>query len=232
MPPGRRLQADRQLPEGATATDLVLTVTQMLRKKGVVDKFVEFYGAGSRSCRLADRATIANMAPEYGATMGFFPVDDETLDYLRLTGRDEELHRSGRARTPRSRGCSAPTTRRSRYSDTLELDLGTVEPALAGPKRPQDRVALPDVKQDTSTRSAARPMSRQRKRRKLPSRRRRRGAIESRRLGGDRRHHQLHQHLQPVGDARRRAAGEEGGGARPDGQAVGEDQPGARARRW
>ncbi len=135
------------LPEGATATDLVLTVTQMLRKRGVVDKFVEFYGPGCGMLTLPDRATIANMAPEYGATMGFFPVDDESLDYLRRTGRDPELialvdrycKEQGLFRTA--------DTPDPIFTDTLELDLDTVQPSMAGPKRPQDRVLLRDMKQ-------------------------------------------------------------------------------------
>jgi aconitate hydratase len=135
-------QLSGKLREGATATDLVLTVTQMLRARGVVEKFVEFFGDGLRGLSLPDRATLANMAPEYGATMGFFPVDEVTLDYLRLTGRDEEhirlveayLREQGLFRTD-----DAPTPR---YSDTLWLDLSTVVPSLAGPARPQDRVDL------------------------------------------------------------------------------------------
>ncbi len=136
-----------QLPEGATATDLVLTVTQLLRKKGVVGKFVEFYGEGLASLPLADRATIANMAPEYGATCGIFPVDEETLAYLRLTGRPEAHIRRVEAYCKEQglfRTASSPA---AVYSDTLDLDLGTVEPSLAGPSRPQDRVPLRQVKQ-------------------------------------------------------------------------------------
>jgi aconitate hydratase len=128
------------LREGITATDLVLTVTQMLRKKGVVGKFVEFYGTGLDQLPLADRATIANMAPEYGATCGFFPVDQITLDYMKLSGRDEHRIKLVEAY------CKAQGLWRDEseltFSDTLELDLSTVEPSLAGPKRPQDRVAL------------------------------------------------------------------------------------------
>ena len=135
-----------QLREGATATDLVLTVTQMLRKKGVVGKFVEFYGAGLAGLPLADRATIANMAPEYGATCGIFPVDAETLRYLRFTGRPEPLVQLVEAYTKEQGLFHTPQTPEAMYSDTLELDLGTVEPSLAGPKRPQDRVALGQVK--------------------------------------------------------------------------------------
>lgn len=134
-----------QLKEGTTATDLVLVVTQMLRKKGVVNKFVEFYGAGLNSLSLADRATIANMAPEYGATCGFFPIDAETLRYLRFTGRDEHRVNLVEAYAKEQgmwRDENAPDPV---FTDTLELDLGTVEPSLAGPKRPQDRVLLSDM---------------------------------------------------------------------------------------
>ena len=131
-----------KLAAGATATDLVLTVTQMLRQRGVVGKFVEFFGAGLASLALADRATIANMAPEYGATMGFFPIDEQTLGYLRLTGRDpgqvELVEKYARAQGLfRTADTPEPL-----FSDRLKLDLGTVEPSLAGPRRPQDRVAL------------------------------------------------------------------------------------------
>jgi len=135
-----------KLPEGATATDLVLTVTQMLRAKGVVGKFVEFYGPGLDELPLADRATIANMAPEYGATCGFFPIDQETLNYLRFTGRDEDRVKLVEAYAKaqgmwRAKGAPDPE-----FTDTLGLDLSTVVPSLAGPKRPQDRVLLTDAK--------------------------------------------------------------------------------------
>jgi aconitate hydratase len=134
------------LPEGATATDLVLRVTEMLRKKGVVEKFVEFYGPGLSNLSLADRATIANMAPEYGATMGFFPVDDETLRYLASTGRPEELVELV-ARYSKEQGLfRTDATPDPEFSDTLDLDMGTVKPALAGPKRPQDRIDLDSMK--------------------------------------------------------------------------------------
>jgi aconitate hydratase len=135
-----------KLPPGATATDLVLTVTQMLRQKKVVGKFVEFYGAGLSSLSLADRATIANMAPEYGATMGFFPVDTETLAYLRLTGRDETQVRLVEAYCREQGLFRTDDAPEPAFSDTLALDLGTVEPSLAGPKRPQDRVPLSQSK--------------------------------------------------------------------------------------
>ncbi|MDX2152792.1 MAG: aconitate hydratase AcnA [Bryobacteraceae bacterium] len=135
-----------KLAPGATATDLVLTVTQMLRKKGVVGKFVEFYGPGVGSLPLADRATIANMAPEYGATIGFFPVDHQTLNYLRMSNRPEDLIALVEAYA-RAQGmfltADAPEPE---YTDTLELDLASVTPSLSGPKRPQDRINLPDVK--------------------------------------------------------------------------------------
>lgn len=133
------------LPEGSTATDLVLTITQILRKHGVVEKFVEFFGEGLASMSLADRATIANMAPEYGATMGFFPVDENTLDYLRLTGRT-----SGQIdlveRYCKEQGLWRQQDVEPVFTETLELDLATVAPSLAGPKRPQDRVELPRVR--------------------------------------------------------------------------------------
>ena len=134
-----------KLPEGATATDLVLTVTQLLRRKGVVGKFVEFFGPGLDELPVADRATIGNMSPEYGATCGFFPVDRMTLDYLRLTGRDP--HRIALVETyTKAQGMFRESGGRDPvFSDTLELDLSTVQPSLAGPKRPQDRVNLKDA---------------------------------------------------------------------------------------
>src|SRR3982751_1406482 len=131
-----------KLPPGATATDLVLTVTEMLRKKKVVGKFVEFYGVGLSSLSLADRATIGNMAPEYGATMGFFPIDAETINYLRFTGRDEAQVQLVEAYTKAQGLFRTDDTPDPLFSDTLELDLRTVEPSLAGPKRPQDRAPL------------------------------------------------------------------------------------------
>ena len=209
-----------RLPEGATATDLVLTVTEMLRKKGVVGKFVEFYGTGLSSLSLPDRATIANMAPEYGATMGFFPVDAETLAYLRFTGRDASAS-PGRSLHARSRACSAPTqTPDPIFTDTLELDLASVEPTLAGPKRPQDRVPLRQAKA-----SFAKSL-RQARRRSTSQCKNNGDRFElAERLGRDRRHHQLHQHVQSVADARRRPAGEESRRARPHVEALGEDQP-------
>src|SRR5262249_8917907 len=136
------VRLDGRLAPGATATDLVLTVTERLRKKGVVGKFVEFFGPGIASLSLADRATIGNMAPEYGATIGFFPIDAETLAYLRLTGRPAEVVEvvEAYARAQglfHESGTPAPV-----FSDTLEVDLGAIEPSLAGPRRPQDPVPL------------------------------------------------------------------------------------------
>jgi aconitate hydratase len=130
------------MPEGSTATDLVLTVTEMLRKKGVVGKFVEFFGAGVAALSLADRATIANMAPEYGATCGIFPIDAETLRYLRLSGRSAEQIALVEAYAREQGLFHGPGSKESVYSSTMELDLASVIPSVAGPKRPQDRVAL------------------------------------------------------------------------------------------
>lgn len=134
-----------KLMEGVTATDLVLTITQMLRTRGVVGKFVEFYGTGLNQLALPDRATVANMAPEYGATCGFFPIDSHTMDYLRLTGRDESTISLVEVYTKEQGLWRYPDSPDPIFTDVLELDLATVEPSLAGPKRPQDRVKLKDV---------------------------------------------------------------------------------------
>jgi aconitate hydratase len=134
-----------ELPEGATATDLVLTITEMLRKHGVVGKFVEFYGPGVSAVPLANRATIGNMSPEYGSTCAIFPIDDETLTYLRLTGRTDDLVQLVEAYA-KEQGLWHDPSHEPEYSERLELDLSTVEPSLAGPKRPQDRVALKNAK--------------------------------------------------------------------------------------
>jgi aconitate hydratase len=135
-----------KLAAGATATDLVLTVTQMLRKKGVVGKFVEFYGPGISALPLTDRATVANMAPEYGATIGFFPIDEATLDFLRLTGRSPESVALVEAYAKEQGLFHTASSADPVFTDTLELDLSTVQPCLAGPARPQDRVLLKDMK--------------------------------------------------------------------------------------
>ncbi len=148
LPPVVGFKLHGRLREGCTATDLVLTVTQMLRKKGVVGKFVEFYGSGLSALTLADRATVANMSPEYGATMGFFPVDEETLRYLRFTNRPSDLVALVEAYTKEQGLFRTDSTADPKFSDTIELDLAAVVPSMAGPKRPQDRVNLPDVKQN------------------------------------------------------------------------------------
>src|SRR5580693_1690441 len=135
-----------KLPAGATATDLVLTVTEMLRKKGVVDKFVEFFGDGLANLPLADRATIANMAPEYGSTCGIFPIDEETIRYLELSGRPRERIDLVSAYAKAQGMWRTNGDKPADYTDVLELDLGKVEPSLAGPRRPQDRVPLKNAK--------------------------------------------------------------------------------------
>src|SRR5438045_646603 len=137
-----------ELSEGVTATDLALTVTQTLRKAKVVGKFVEFYGPGASALPLVDRATIANMAPEYGATMGFFPIDAETVNYLRGTGRTDE-HCKTYENYYRAQGLfGMPKKGDIKYSTDLELDLSTVVPSVAGPKRPQDRIELSNLKKE------------------------------------------------------------------------------------
>ncbi|MFW6198286.1 MAG: aconitate hydratase AcnA, partial [Acidobacteriota bacterium] len=145
MPEVVGFRLEGRLPEGGTATDLVLRITQMLREHGVVGKFVEFFGPGLAGMPVANRATIANMAPEYGATCGFFPVDDRTLEYLELTGRDEDLI-GAVERYYKEQGLWRDEDRRVNYSAELTLELDTVDPALAGPKRPQDRITLSDMK--------------------------------------------------------------------------------------
>jgi aconitate hydratase len=137
-----------QLREGVTATDLVLTITQLLRKKGVVGKFVEYYGPGVSALTVADRATIGNMSPEYGATCGFFPIDEATLTYLRFTGRDEETVALVETYA-KAQGLWFDAKQAPLFTDTVALDLSTVAPSLAGPKRPQDRLELPEIKQAT-----------------------------------------------------------------------------------
>ena len=148
-----------KMPEGATATDLVLTITQALRKKGVVGKFVEFYGPGVGALSLADRATISNMAPEYGATIGFFPIDSVTLDYLRLTNRSPELVSLVEAYSKEQGLFLMPDSADPVYSDSLSLDLSKVTPSMAGPKRPQDRIELHDVKENFLTALGTSPKS-------------------------------------------------------------------------
>ncbi|MBX2821022.1 MAG: aconitate hydratase AcnA [Rhodothermaceae bacterium] len=140
-----------EMPEGATATDLVLTVTEMLRSYGVVGKFVEFFGQGLSKLTVPDRATIANMAPEYGATMGFFPIDSETLDFMRRTGRPDDVVQLVERYTKEQGLFRTDATPDPEYIDVLELDMSTVVPSLSGPKRPQDRITLPDLKESFAT---------------------------------------------------------------------------------
>ena len=245
-----------ELPEGATATDLVLTITEMLRQHGVVGKFVEFYGPGVAATTLPDRLTIANMSPEFGSTCAYFPIDEETLRYLRFTGRPESHRASSSRRTPGTRDSGTTPTHTPQYSELVELDLATVVPSLAGPRRPQDRVLLTDAQRDFRRSPARHPRSRPvRRRRHVKGRRsvrrvlpRQRPARHRRRrpratpthgtrrirqlarpgptspvdvtLGGTehtidhgsrrhRRHHLLHQHLQPHRDGCCRPAGQE-----------------------
>src|SRR5204863_187710 len=146
-----------QMPEGCTATDLVLTVTEILRKKGVVGKFVEFFGSGLSQLSVADRATVANMAPEYGATIGFFPVDYEALNYLKFTGRPAELVQLVEAYSKEQGLFRTDATADPVFTDSIELDLATVVPSMAGPKRPQDRLNLPDVKKNFLEMTAGAP---------------------------------------------------------------------------
>ena len=141
---GFKLSGD--LPEGATATDLVLTITEMLRQHGVVGKFVEFYGPGVSVLPLANRATIGNMSPEFGSTIAVFPIDEETIKYLKLTGRSEEQLALVEAYA-KEQGLWHDPDAEPRFSEKLELDLATVVPSLAGPKRPQDRVSLSEAKE-------------------------------------------------------------------------------------
>ena len=151
LPPVVGFKLHGRMREGTTATDLVLTITQILRKKGVVGKIVEFYGQGLSALSLADRATVGNMAPEYGATAGFFPVDAETLEYLRFTNRDAALIALVEAYTKEQGIFRTDATPDPGYTDTVDLDLATVTSSMAGPKRPQDRVNLPDVKKNFET---------------------------------------------------------------------------------
>ena len=235
------------MPEGSTGTDLVLKVTQMLRGHGVVGKFVEFYGDGLDRLPLADRATIGNMAPEYGATCGFFPIDGETVRYLRQTGRDEDTLALVEAYA-RAQGMWRDESYDPVYTETLELDMGTVVPAISGPKRPQDHIALSEAApafaeyvrgvregRDASARAEIRWEGEggQPEPRDIPGDEGHhvRGYVSSPdgnyqlhdRLDRDRLDHVVHQHLQPLRDDRRRAGGEEGARARPEPKALGQD---------
>ena len=267
-----------ELPEGATATDLVLTVTEILRKKGVVGKFVEFFGPGVTALPLADRATIGNMSPEFGSTCAIFPIDAETLRYMAFSGRPKELIDLVEAYAKEQGLWHDEHAEEPTFTDVVELDLSTVEPSLAGPKRPQDRIALSASKEgfraslaellgeddaadlghghdeaiaesfpasDPPANGAPGhspdPHDRRRARGRRRGRRRARRAVGDRRAHGarrrgvrprprprrDRRDHLLHQHLQPVGHARRRPAGAQRGRPRADARAVGQDVAGA-----
>ena len=222
---------DGALPEGTTATDLVLTVTQMLRKKGVVGKFVEFYGPGLAHLSLEDMATIANMAPEYGATCGFFPINAETIAYLKGTARACRSRWRWSRNMPRRRTCSGRPRREDPvFTDTLALDLGTVVPSMAGPKRPQDRVELADAAagfakvmadEFKKAEELGQPLQgRECQFRPRPWRR------------GDRRHHLLHQHLQSQRDDRRRPPGAQCGEDGPHRRSPGSRPRWRPARRW
>ncbi len=209
-----------KLPEGCTATDLVLTVTQMLRKKGVDGKFVEFYGAGLSALSVADRATIANMAPEYGATIGFFPVDAGTLAYLRMSNRDAKLIDLVEAYSKEQSMFRTDDTKDPIFSDTLDLDLASVVPSMAGPKRPQDRLTLAAGQEEFP-----RFISRTRSTKEIAHRDRRSECRHRERSGGDCGHHKLHEHIKSVGDDGRGTAREEGCRERPEEQALGENEP-------
>ncbi len=223
------------LPAGTTATDLVLTVTEMLRKKGVVDKFVEFFGDGLKGLPLADRATIANMSPEFGSTCAIFPIDEETIRYLELTGRAAEQIALVEAYAKAQGLWRVDGATAADYTDVVELDLGTVEPALAGPKRPQDRVPLRSAK--SVYQSSLKKMAEERTQKnpkatgKATRIDRRRAVRDQGRRGADRRDHELHQHLESRGAGRRRTAGAQRPRAGPDVQALGENLARARLAR-
>src|SRR6185436_18706388 len=146
------------LREGVTATDLALTITQLLRKAKVVGKFVEFFGPGTKALPVVDRATIANMAPEYGATMGFFPIDEECVNYLRSTGRSDEHCRLYENYYRAQDLWGMPDKGQIKYSETIEVDLAKIVPSVAGPKRPQDRIELPQLKNEFNA-SFAKPVA-------------------------------------------------------------------------
>ena len=217
-----------ELAEGITATDLVLTVVEMLRKKSVVGKFVEFYGPGLSKLTLADRATIANMAPEYGATCGFFPIDEETIRYMRFTGREDwrcdlvEAYAKAQGMWHDERSADPI------FTDTLSLDLGDGRaPSLSGPKRPQDRVVADRrCDQIRSRHGAAGPFKGGDRARTSASRSRARITTLAT-ATSHRRHHQLHQHVQPRRADRRRPGGAKGARKGPGREALGEDLAGA-----
>ena len=219
-----------KLREGVTATDLVLTVTEMLRKAKVVGKFVEFYGAGAALLSVPDRATLANMAPEYGATMGFFSVDDKTVEYLRGTGRTDDEIEAFEAYFRAQGLFGTPASGSIDFSESLTLDLSTVAPSLAGPKRPQDRIEIGKLSKKfdellvTPAAANGYNLPPDQVARRAVTRQRHRDRPRRR---ADRGHHQLHQHQQPERDAGRRPAREEGRRGGAERQAAREDVAGA-----
>ncbi len=237
-----------RLPEGATATDLVLTITERLRKLGVVGKFVEFYGPGLEFLTIADRATLGNMSPEYGATIAICPIDDMTLDYLRLTGRSDASVQLVEAYAKEQGLFRTKESADPVYTSSIEFDLSTIEPSLAGPKRPQDRVSLRQSKlkfeqalevmlSERKAKPAAAAPAAQAETQAAAARARSRGCAGTHttgargahaRLGRRRGHHQLHQHLESERDDWRRAARAQRRQAGPDHETVGQDEPGAR----
>ncbi len=214
-----------KLKEGVTATDLVLTVTQMLRKRGVVGKFVEYFGPGLASLSIADRATLGNMSPEYGATCGFFPIDDDTIRYLRETGRRAEEVALVLAYAKAQGMYHSKTAADPIFTDVLKLELASVEPSLAGPKRPQDRVPLKEVKSGFAKAMDDGIRQGFRNRQARPGRGAQRNARSRRR--GHRGDHVMYQHLESQRDDGGRTLGPQSVGARPDRQAVGENLAGA-----
>jgi hypothetical protein len=219
---------------GVTATDVVLTITEMLRRAKVVGKFVEFFGEGAAALPVTDRATIANMAPEYGATMGFFPVDEATCQYFAATGRKAAQVDLIRAYYQAQHLFGIPKAGEIDYSQTLSLDLSSVEPSVAGPKRPQDRIPAGANRSRPSNADAEAEGGRrlrQDRRGPAPHLQRRRRPRTAPRPRGHRRDHLVHQHLQSRRDARRRPAGEEGGRIRSIHALPREDQPGPRFAR-
>ncbi len=215
-----------KLPEGATATDLVLTVVEILRKHGVVGKFVEFFGDGLDYLTLADRATIANMAPEYGATCGFFPVDRETLNYLKLSGRSELDIALVEAYAREQLMFWEPGVAEAQYTSVVELDLATVEPSLAGPKRPQDRVGLKDIKPRFLEALAALKQERNLVSKPVSTEINGDNGRAAGRRRGHCSHHFVHQHIQSFGHDWRRSGCPKGAGPGPEGETLGQDVPG------
>ena len=225
IPPVVGYRLSGRLPEGATATDLVLTITEALRKKGVVGTFVEFYGPGLAHLTIADRVTLGNMCPEYGATVAIFPIDDMTLEYLRLTGREPSQIALVEAYAKAQGLFRLDSTPDASYDQTLELDLATVEPSLAGPRRPQDRVPL-----DESEGVVCLGASGSAERRQEGGRFRRRRCSCDRnaartRVGRDCGHHELHEHVEPERDDWCRSGRKEGGREGAQEQALGQNEP-------